>query len=81
MPSKWTGGNRIRWRARVKIDQLSYYLGSYPTREEAEKAEEEFRQKNRQMIDFIRVDHSRKSREAWARRIRSALIQNATSQS
>lgn len=31
------------WRARVSILGVRYYLGSYPTKKEAEKVEEAFR--------------------------------------
>lgn len=38
-------GRTIRpgWRARVKKDWVEYYLGSYPTKEEAERVERTFR--------------------------------------
>lgn len=37
---------RKRWRARVKIDWVEYFLGYFDTQQQAEEVEEEFRERN-----------------------------------
>jgi hypothetical protein len=47
MASQQTGRRKnVKWRARVKLDWVEYYIGTFPTKEEAEAAEQDFRERN-----------------------------------
>lgn len=65
------GKRRPGWRARVKIEGQSWFLGEYPTKAEAEDAEERFRQANAERQRAFRTQAGRRGAETLRRRRQS----------
>lgn len=62
------GRRRPGWRARVKIEGRSWFLGEYPTKDEAEQVEERFRQANAERQAAFRSEVARETARTKRRR-------------